>query len=94
MNTALCPVCPRHCRLKEGETGFCRARGNRGGEVRLWDYGFVTALALDPVEKKPLRHFYPGRSVLSAGGHGCNLRCPHCQNHAIAAAERGQAAGR
>jgi pyruvate formate lyase activating enzyme len=64
------------------------------GEVRLWDYGFVTALALDPIEKKPLRHFHPGRRILSLGGYGCNLRCPHCQNHSIAAAGRGEAPGR
>jgi pyruvate formate lyase activating enzyme len=62
--------------------------------VRLWDYGFLTALALDPVEKKPLRHFHAGRQVLSAGGYGCNLRCPHCQNHAIAMAGKDEAAGR
>ncbi|MDR1605314.1 MAG: radical SAM protein [Gracilibacteraceae bacterium] len=93
-NALRCPICPRHCRLRPGESGFCRARANIAAEIRLWDYGFLTALALDPVEKKPLRHFQPGRQVLSLGGYGCNLRCPHCQNHAIALAGRGEAPGR
>lgn len=80
---AVCPVCFRHCALEEGETGFCRARTGRGGEVIPSGYGLLTALALDPVEKKPLRRFFPGSKVLSCGSFGCNLRCPFCQNFEI-----------
>ncbi len=85
MNTpATCTVCPRHCRLVPGQLGFCRARINSGGEVKAQNYGRLTALALDPIEKKPLRHFHPGSSILSLGSYGCNLQCPFCQNHEIA----------
>jgi pyruvate formate lyase activating enzyme len=72
--------------LGEGETGFCRARVNRGGRVVCENYGRLTALALDPIEKKPLARFLPGSLILSAGSYGCNLRCPFCQNHRISMA--------
>lgn len=81
-----CDLCFHHCRLDEGQTGLCRARGNRGGEIICLNYGKLTALALDPVEKKPLRRFHPGSMLLSAGSFGCNLHCPFCQNAGIAAA--------
>ena len=80
---AKCEVCFRHCELKEGQTGFCGARICAGGAVRAANYGRITSLALDPIEKKPLRRFMPGSAVLSAGSYGCNLRCPFCQNHEI-----------
>ncbi len=80
----ICPVCPRHCALQDGQRGFCRARKAQGGRVVCENYGRVTALALDPIEKKPLHFFYPGSSVLSVGSYGCNLCCPFCQNHDIA----------
>ena len=80
---AVCGVCFRHCELKEGQTGFCRARICKGGEVISENYGRLTALALDPIEKKPLKRFHPGSFVLSAGSYGCNLRCPFCQNYSI-----------
>lgn len=80
-----CPLCPHHCLLSEDQTGFCRARGGEGGENCL-TYGAISALALDPIEKKPLRRFHPGGMVLSVGGFGCNLRCPFCQNHEISMA--------
>ena len=80
---AVCPICPRHCRLEESQSSFCRARRNVGGRVISENYGQLTALALDPIEKKPLRRFHPGSSILSAGSFGCNLRCPFCQNHHI-----------
>lgn len=83
---AQCLMCPHGCRLSEGQAGFCRARACCDGEVRPVNYGQLTALALDPIEKKPLRHFYPGSLVLSAGSFGCNLRCGFCQNHGIAMA--------
>lgn len=82
----ICKLCFHHCLLEEGQTGVCLARGNRGGVVVPLNYGRLTALALDPVEKKPLRRFHPGGMVLSVGSFGCNLRCPFCQNAAIAAA--------
>lgn len=82
--TAVCPVCPRHCRLAPGELGACRARRGADGAVAPEAYGRVTALALDPVEKKPLARFLPGAQVLSVGSYGCNLSCPFCQNHEIA----------
>ena len=80
---AVCGVCFRHCDIAEGELGFCGARTCRGGEVTAANYGRVTALALDPIEKKPLRRFYPGSMILSVGSYGCNLHCPFCQNHEI-----------
>ena len=85
--TAVCDLCPHACRLREDETGFCRARTNVGGVIRPTNYGRLTALALDPIEKKPLYHFHPGHAILSVGSYGCNLACPFCQNADIAAAD-------
>ena len=82
-----CDICPRRCALEEGQTGFCRARGNRSGTIVCLNYARVTALALDPIEKKPLRRFFPGSRILSAGSYGCNLACAFCQNHAISMAD-------
>ena len=78
-----CEVCFRHCEIPEGGTGFCGARTCEGGRVRAANYGLVTSLALDPVEKKPLSRFRPGSMIVSAGSYGCNLRCPFCQNNSI-----------
>ena len=83
---AICGVCPRHCEIEEGETGFCRARENRGGKVICGNYGKLTSLALDPIEKKPLRRYCPGYMILSVGSYGCNLACPFCQNSEISQA--------
>ncbi len=80
---AVCGTCPRRCVLAEGATGFCRARRAVGGRVVCDNYGKVTSLALDPIEKKPLAFFRPGSRVLSVGSYGCNLRCPFCQNDSI-----------
>ena len=80
---AACTVCPRHCNPQEGQYGFCGARKREGGRMACANYGKVTALALDPIEKKPLRQFYPGSKILSVGSFGCNLSCPFCQNHEI-----------
>ena len=80
---AVCGVCFRHCDIAEGELGFCGARTCQEGVVTAANYGRVTALALDPIEKKPLRRFYPGSMILSVGSYGCNLHCPFCQNHEI-----------
>lgn len=79
-----CLVCPHHCRLQPGQTGICRVRYNRRGQLIAANYGEVSSLALDPIEKKPLYHFYPGSMILSAGSWGCNLGCPFCQNYSIA----------
>ena len=89
MNAALvtCRLCPHACRLGAGETGFCRARMNIGGVIRSKNYGHLTSLALDPIEKKPLYHFHPGGFILSVGSFGCNLACPFCQNASIAMAD-------
>lgn len=78
-----CTLCPHHCRLAPGAVGFCRARENVDGTIVDRNYGLLTSLALDPIEKKPLRRFHPGSMILSAGSFGCNLRCPFCQNASI-----------
>ena len=83
MSRVACDVCPRNCLLADGAIGVCRARGNVDGTVRPLGYGRMTAVAIDPVEKKPLARWMPGSTVLSLGGYGCNLRCPWCQNHEI-----------
>lgn len=78
-----CSVCMHHCRLSPGQTGLCRARKNVDGIIKCDNYGQITSLALDPIEKKPLKNFRPGSQILSVGSYGCNLRCPFCQNHEI-----------
>ncbi|MCA9137639.1 MAG: AmmeMemoRadiSam system radical SAM enzyme [Planctomycetales bacterium] len=75
----VCDLCPRHCALKDGDFGFCFVRQNKGGVLKLNTYGRSTGFCIDPVEKKPLNHFYPGSSVLSFGTAGCNLGCKFCQ---------------
>ncbi len=77
---AECKICPHHCRIEDGHLGLCKARRNVRGEVLCDNYGKVTAMALDPIEKKPLYHFHPGSRILSVGSYGCNLNCPFCQN--------------
>ncbi len=78
-----CNVCPRHCAPEEGSYGSCGARVALDGEIRPAFYGVLTALALDPIEKKPLKEFHPGSRILSLGSLGCNMHCPFCQNHDI-----------
>ena len=75
-----CDVCPRFCRLKDGQEGHCFVRAARGGEIVLTTYGRSSGFCVDPIEKKPLNHFLPGTSVLSFGTAGCNLACRFCQN--------------
>ncbi|MGS0765713.1 AmmeMemoRadiSam system radical SAM enzyme [Syntrophomonas curvata] len=79
-----CLLCPHHCSLHEGQEGLCRVRVNREGELISLNYGEVASLALDPIEKKPLFHFHPGKLILSAGTFGCNLACAFCQNYSLA----------
>ena len=75
-----CEICPHHCRIEEDHIGLCKARKNQNGSIISDNYGRMTALALDPIEKKPLKHLYPGSRILSVGSYGCNLNCPFCQN--------------
>ena len=84
---ARCPICPNRCLLGDGAAGLCGARKNAAGKIICENYGKITSMALDPIEKKPLREFYPGAYILSVGSYGCNLRCPFCQNHSISAPE-------
>ncbi|MBO4638882.1 MAG: AmmeMemoRadiSam system radical SAM enzyme [Treponema sp.] len=79
----ICDVCFRHCKLEENSTGFCGARTCLNGKIVPANYGKLTSLALDPIEKKPLKMFRPGSKVLSLGSYGCNLRCLFCQNYSI-----------
>lgn len=76
----VCTLCPHHCSLPAGKTGICHVRTNRGGELISDNYGLISALHSDPIEKKPLYHFYPGSHIFSVGSVGCNLRCLYCQN--------------
>lgn len=78
-----CLLCPHHCRLKDGETGRCSVRTNLKGQLFAMNYGLFSALHADPIEKKPLYHFYPGSKILSFGSFGCNLQCDFCQNWEI-----------
>jgi pyruvate formate lyase activating enzyme len=87
--TAICGTCFYHCRLARGQIGQCNARYNHDGKIQPLNYGQLTALALDPVEKKPLKLFYPGKMILSAGSYGCNLHCPFCQNADISQTDSG-----
>lgn len=82
----ICPICPRRCHLNEGQPGFCRARACINGVIVPINYGQITSIAMDPIEKKPLYHFFPGSRILSVGSFGCNLRCPFCQNYQISMA--------
>jgi pyruvate formate lyase activating enzyme len=79
----LCSLCPNNCEIKRGSFGTCGVRGNKGGKGVIPLYGFISAMALDPIEKKPLYHFKPGSKILSLGFAGCNFRCPFCQNWRI-----------
>ena len=82
-----CNVCFRGCTLSEGETGACLARVCKDNNIISKSYGYITSIALDPIEKKPLNNFYPGSMILSVGSYGCNLKCPFCQNVGISLAD-------
>ena len=79
----VCDVCFRQCKIEEGQRGFCGGRTCLNGQIVAANYGRLTAVALDPIEKKPLKMFCPGTQILSVGSYGCNLRCPFCQNSSI-----------
>ena len=78
-----CHLCPKHCRILKDATGACGVRKNMSAGLYASEYGIVSALALDPIEKKPLYMFHPGSQILSVGGFGCNFHCPFCQNFEI-----------
>jgi pyruvate formate lyase activating enzyme len=82
-NKLECQLCPHFCKLAAGKTGICGVRKNTGKEIELLTYGIISGYSLDPVEKKPLYHFFPGHNILSAGSYGCNMRCDFCQNYHI-----------
>ena len=82
-NTLKCNLCPHHCTIGEGKQGICKVRKNTGGELFLETYGVVSSVGFDPIEKKPLYHFYPGSVIFSVGSFGCNLHCKFCQNWQI-----------
>ncbi len=79
-NNVICNLCPHKCNLTEGQTGICRTRKNIGGTLLNTAFGKVCAIHTDPIEKKPLYHFYPSKEVLSLSTAGCNLRCLNCKN--------------
>jgi pyruvate formate lyase activating enzyme len=78
-----CLLCPHNCKIKEGDTGICGVRRNNGAGIELITYGVISGYSLDPVEKKPLYHFFPGKNILSIGSYGCNMKCDFCQNYHI-----------
>lgn len=82
-NIIECNICPHNCRISQGRTGICGVRKNNGVEIELLTYGVISGIALDPIEKKPLYHFYPGSKILSIGSYGCNMKCDFCQNYHI-----------
>ena len=84
-----CGLCGHSCAIPNGSFGVCGVRGNKCGKSLIPFYGHVTALAVDPIEKKPLYHFRPGSKILSAGFAGCNLKCPFCQNWHISQCTKG-----
>jgi pyruvate formate lyase activating enzyme len=83
-NKVKCMLCPHQCVLENGQTGNCRVRTNKNGVLIADNYGKISSLHSDPIEKKPLYHYYPGKQILSIGSVGCNLHCKFCQNHEIA----------
>lgn len=82
-NYVECQLCPHYCKLKSGQTGICGVRKNTGKQIELTTYGIISGLASDPIEKKPLYHFFPGYRILSIGSYGCNMSCDFCQNYHI-----------
>jgi len=78
-----CQLCPHFCKLKPGQTGICGVRKNTGRQIELMTYGAISGYASDPIEKKPLYHYFPGSKILSIGSYGCNMSCDFCQNFHI-----------
>jgi pyruvate formate lyase activating enzyme len=78
-----CQLCPHNCLIQDGKTGICGVRMNMEGSLKLLNYGVISGRSLDPIEKKPLYHFYPGTNIVSIGSYGCNFHCDFCQNYNI-----------
>lgn len=89
-----CRTCHHLCSLDEHQVGLCGARSNEEGKIIPINYGLLTSIALDPIEKKPLMRFYPRSKILSVGSFGCNLKCQFCQNHEISMASKEKANAR
>jgi pyruvate formate lyase activating enzyme len=79
----ICTLCPYNCKISDGKYGVCKVRKNVNGILISENYGLISSLGFDPIEKKPLYHFYPGKEILSIGSIGCNLQCQFCQNYSI-----------
>lgn len=86
-NNIECQMCPHYCKVVPGKYGICRGRKNENGKFWATNYGETTSVAIDPIEKKPLYHFYPGAQILSIACNSCNMRCPFCQNWEISQGE-------
>jgi pyruvate formate lyase activating enzyme len=82
-NSIQCLLCPHQCILKDGDKGICLIRRNEGGKLIADTYGVLSAIHMDPIEKKPLYHYFPGKNILSLGSYGCNMKCKCCQNFNI-----------
>lgn len=82
-----CVLCPHYCLINDGDIGKCNVRKNINGELFTVNFGQITSISMDPIEKKPLHFYKPGTSILSVGSFGCNLRCSFCQNYSIAQIE-------
>lgn len=88
MSKITCNICPHHCNIEENNIGLCRARSNINGQIVATNYGLVTSISLDAIEKKPLKRFYSGSKILSVGSFGCNLKCSFCQNYEISMSKK------
>ncbi len=86
-DAVICKTCMHRCLIKKDKWGICKMRKNENGVLKVYNYGMVSSVALDPIEKKPLHNFKPGSSVLSFGSVSCNFRCKHCQNYTISTAD-------
>ncbi|MFW6029802.1 MAG: AmmeMemoRadiSam system radical SAM enzyme [Halanaerobiales bacterium] len=81
--TVKCNLCPHNCEISVNSTGICQVRKNQNGKLYSLNYGKISSIGIDPIEKKPLYHFYPGSEILSLGSYGCNFHCDFCQNWQI-----------
>jgi len=82
-----CKTCMHHCKLKNNQWGICRVRKNENGKLMVYNYGLISSINIDPIEKKPFHNFMPGTQTLSFGSVSCNFRCKHCQNYEISFAD-------
>lgn len=92
-NKVKCELCPHRCVISPGRRGICEVRENRDGQLVTLNYGLLSSVAIDPIEKKPLYHFFPGGRILSIGSFGCNLQCKFCQNYEISQVREGHLPG-